>query len=75
MSGVDKIITKMRNQPHGIQVEEAHKVLVAYGYRLDRQKGSHRQYIGQDGYVLTIPVRNPLKRYYIDVILDCIGKG
>ncbi|MDR1956423.1 MAG: type II toxin-antitoxin system HicA family toxin [Treponema sp.] len=49
----------MRNQPHGIRIAEAHKVLIAYGYRFDRQKGSHRHYIRADGAVLTIPEKNP----------------
>lgn len=38
---VEKIISKMINQPNGIRHEEAQKVLEYAGYRLDRQKGSH----------------------------------
>jgi predicted RNA binding protein YcfA (HicA-like mRNA interferase family) len=74
MAGADKIIEKMRNQPNGIRMEEAHKVLADYGYRLARQKGSHRQYIAGNGDVLTIPDKSPLKKAYVDAILERIGK-
>jgi len=33
---VKKIIAKMRNQPHGIRLEEAEKVLAAFGYDFKR---------------------------------------
>jgi len=39
--GIEKIIEKMKNQPHGIQFSEAERVLAAYGYAFERQKGSH----------------------------------
>jgi predicted RNA binding protein YcfA (HicA-like mRNA interferase family) len=74
MSTVDKIIEKMRTQPSGIRMAEADKVLTAYGYRLDRQKGSHRQYINIDGDVITIKEDNPLKAVYVKDILSRITK-
>jgi predicted RNA binding protein YcfA (HicA-like mRNA interferase family) len=74
MADVDKIVKKMRNQPHGIRVEEAHRVLTAYEYTLHRQKGSHRQYVNSNGDVITIPDKSPLKKFYVDSILGRIGK-
>jgi predicted RNA binding protein YcfA (HicA-like mRNA interferase family) len=71
---VDKIIEKMHNQPHGVRFEEANKVLTHCGYSFDRQNGSHRQYVAKSGDVLTIPAKSPLKKPYIDVILERIGK-
>jgi len=42
---------------HGIRMSEADKVLQAYGYRLDRQKGSHCHYIiNASGDVITFNV-------------------
>jgi len=69
---VEKIIQKMRNQPNGIKMSEADKVLNAYGYRFDRQKGSHRQYINKNGDVITIKADTPLKKVYIKDILSRI---
>jgi predicted RNA binding protein YcfA (HicA-like mRNA interferase family) len=58
----------MKNQPNGIRMAEADSVLTANGYRLDRQNGSHCQYINKKGDVLTIVERNPIKKVYIDAI-------
>ena len=74
MASVDKLVEKMRNQPNGIRMEEADKVLRHNGYRLDRQKGSHRQYINQKGDVITIKEKTPLDAVYIKDILARIGK-
>ena len=72
MANVDKIIEKMQQQPNGIKMNEADKVLRANGYRLDRQKGSHRQYINNNGDVITIKDENPLKAVYVKDILHRI---
>jgi predicted RNA binding protein YcfA (HicA-like mRNA interferase family) len=70
-----KIVAKMKRQPNGISPSEADRVLEAYGYRLDRQKGSHCQYINQNGDVLTVASKNPLKKVYITAILERIGEN
>lgn len=72
MGGVGKIVEKMKNQPNGIRMAEADKVLTDIGYRLDRQKGSHRQYINATGDVITIKDENPLKAVYVKDILSRI---
>lgn len=69
MSNIEKIIDKMKNQPNGIRLQEADKVLYFIGYRFDRQKGSHRQYINTEGDVITIKADNTLKACYIKDIL------
>ena len=74
MAGVDKIIDKMQRQPHGIKPLEAEKVLAAYGYRADRQRGSHRQYINEDGDLITVKIETPLKAVYVKDILARIGR-
>lgn len=74
MAQVDKIIEKMKNQPNGIRPDEAAKVLQCFGYRLDRQQGSHMQFINAGGEVLTIPCKNPLRAVYVKDILRRIGK-
>ncbi len=75
MSNIEKIIFKMKNQPSGIRLEEAEKVLKYYGYELDRQKGSHKQYLNKEtGNLITIKRENPLKKAYIMDILNRIGE-
>lgn len=74
MPQVEKIIQKMQSQPNGIRAEEAGKVLNAYGYRLDRRKGSHMHFINDEGDVITIPDKTPLKAVYVKDILNRISK-
>ena len=64
----------MKNGPHSIRPEEAEKVLIAYGYEVGRQRGSHKHYINEEGDLITIKQENPLKRAYIEDILSRIGE-
>ena len=75
MPTVDKIIEKMRQQPNGIRVADAEKVLNAFGYEAVRQKGSHRHYLNKkNGDLITIKQETPLKKVYIVNILKRIGE-
>lgn len=73
MPTVEKIIEKMKNQPNGIRLAELDKVLNYYGYTLDRQKGSHRQYLNSNGDVITIKDETPLKAVYVKDVLKRIN--
>ena len=64
----------MNNQPNGIRHEEASKVLEYYGYRLDRQKGSHMQFVNDSGDVFTLKKESPLKAVYVKEILARVSK-
>lgn len=74
MPSVEKIVGKMKKQPNGIRMAEADKVLAHYGYRLDRQKGSHRHYINSLGDVITLKSDATLKAVYVKDILRRIEK-
>ena len=75
MSQIEKLIERMKAQPNGVRPDEAQRVLNAYGYRLDRQRGSHMHFINEDGDVITIPNKNPLKAIYVKDILERIVKS
>lgn len=77
MARVEKLVDKMKRQPNGIKIEEAHKVLEYYGYRLDRKRGSHRQYVADNGSLpITIVERKPtIKAIYVNLILEIIGQS
>ncbi len=75
MSNVQKIINKMKHQPHGIRPEEAEKVLKYMGYECVRQKGSHKQYLNKStGELTTIKQENPLKKVYVIDILNRLSQ-
>ena len=63
----------MQNQPHGIRLEEADRILRAYGFRGDRQRGSHKQYVNDFGVTITIVQKNPIKAYQVEDILKVTG--
>ena len=75
MSQIEKLIERMKSQPNGVRPDEAQRVLNFYGYRLDRQRGSHMHFINEDGDVITIPNKNPLKAIYVKDILERIAKS
>ncbi|MCL2138441.1 MAG: type II toxin-antitoxin system HicA family toxin [Treponema sp.] len=74
MAGVEKLISKMKNQPNGIRFEEAQRVLEARGYRFDRQRGSHCHFINERGDIISIVKENTVKKAYVTAILDRIGE-
>lgn len=75
MPSVKKLLEKMRQQPNGIRPEEVEKVLGAYGYAPERQKGSHKHYLNKEtGDLITIKQENPLKKVYVSDVLDRIGE-
>jgi len=74
MAGIKKLVQKMKNQPNGIILEEADKVLRHYGYNCKRMEGSHRQYINADGDVITVVAKGQIKKAYITAILQRIGE-
>ena len=73
MASVAKIVDKMKRQPNSISPDEAGKVLEHYGYRFDRQNGSHKTYINGDGDIQTVPKKRPtIKAVYVKQILGKI---
>ncbi len=74
MASIEKLVEKMKNQPNGIRSAEAQKVLEYFGYRMDRKRGSHMQYINKTGDVITVKDETPLKAVYVKDILRRIGK-
>ena len=76
MASVEKIIQKMKNQPHGISLQEAVRVLESRGYHLSRQRGSHCHYINSGGDVITVVAKTPaIKKAYVAAILERIGEN
>lgn len=77
MASIKKLIQKMKNQPNGIALAEAARVLNAYGYNFIRRRSSHHSYRNNSGDVITIVERSgkPIKRVYVEDVLDRIGEN
>jgi predicted RNA binding protein YcfA (HicA-like mRNA interferase family) len=74
MATIKKLIQKMKNQPHGIILDEADRVLRHFGYSCKRQNGSHRQYGNENGDVITVVADSKIKKAYVEAILERIGE-
>lgn len=75
MSNIDKLITKMKQQPNGIRFQEIVKVLEYYGYNMkSKKRTSHRNFININGDVITIKEENPLKAVYVKDVLKRINE-
>ena len=75
MPDIDKLIEKMKRQPNGIRFQELKRVLEYYGYKMKNNSGtSHRNFINNEGRVITIKKENPLKAVYIKDALKRIEK-
>ncbi|MCL2859339.1 MAG: type II toxin-antitoxin system HicA family toxin [Oscillospiraceae bacterium] len=77
MPSVEKIIQKMKNQPNGIILQEAEKVLKNFGYQKQRTKGSHNIFYNDMDESINIPVhgKGQIKPIYVKKILDKIEEG
>lgn len=75
MPDISKLLQKMKRQPNGIRFQELAKVLEYYGYNMKPKKGtSHRNFINENGDVITIKEDNPLKAVYVKDVLRRIGE-
>ena len=71
MASAQKLIEKMKRQPHGIRFEEAKKVMESIGYKITTKNGSHRNFRNAAGDLLTIKEDTPtIKKHYVDKILS-----
>lgn len=75
VSRIDKLVQKMKNQPHNIRYPEAAKVLEHFGYQLVRASGSHRHFRNSEGSLITVKEDKPtIKRAYVEDVLSRIGE-
>ena len=76
MADVDRIVAKLRRYPPEAEFREVRQVLEAYGWRLDRQSGSHVVFDKPGRLPVGIPLVSGrrVKRPYIRQILRLIDQ-
>ena len=72
MSKKQKLLQKLLRKPKDLRFEELERIIIMFGYRLDRSKGSHFSYLKDGRYPLVIPKHSPVKRNYINDVLNAI---
>lgn len=78
MTKREKLLLKLRNSRAGARANDVQTLLLAYGFKLDRTKGSHRVYVYDDGKIkkaVVIPVHgNEVKPLYISDVVQAIDE-
>ncbi|NLS27510.1 hypothetical protein S2M10_25060 [Sphingomonas sp. S2M10] len=77
MVRISKLYAQLLNDPRGsVAFRDFERLLEAFGFRLDRTKGSHRQYVHPAApFVLTVqPDGKDAKRYQVRQFLDMVAE-
>ncbi|MBW6467120.1 MAG: type II toxin-antitoxin system HicA family toxin [Brevefilum sp.] len=72
MSRKEKLLQRLLSRPKDLRFEELEKLILSFGYSLDRIRGSHAIYCKAGRSPLTIPVKTPVKSYLIKQVLAAI---
>ena len=77
MSKRAKLGERIAQNPKNVSIEDLRTLLEAYGFKLNRTKGSHHSFVGSVGgrsVLLTIPYRRPLQAIYVKKALALIAQ-
>lgn len=78
MTKREKLLQKLRISRAGARATDVQTLLLAYGFKLDRTKGSHRVYVYNDGTAkkaVVIPVHgNEVKPLYVSDVIQAIDE-
>ena len=75
MSQRDKLIARILARPPEADFGDVRRFLKLYGYRFDRQKGSHVVFVKPGAPPITVPLRGGRKvaRTYLAQICELLG--
>jgi len=75
MPPLDKIIERIKRRPSEADFEDVRALLEAYGWTLDRERGSHCIFTKAGERTQTVPLvkGRGVKRYILDQILERLG--
>lgn len=72
-----KLLARIRQNPKNVAFHDLRTLLEAYGFVLDRTRGSHHSFvrlIGGRKRLIVIPYNQPLKESYVKDALDLIAE-
>jgi len=69
VSKIEKVITKMRENPTGWRIENLQTIARKYEIDWRHDGGSHCVFITQSGKTLPVPAKRPIKTIYIKKFL------
>ena len=71
----EKLLKRIRHNPRNVSFQDMRTLLEAFGFVLDRTRGSHHSFVGWVGeqkVLLVIPYKHPLKEVYAKKALALI---
>ncbi len=78
MSKRDKLRNKLRNNPKGIKFSELETLLLRFGFRLVRVKGSHHFFeyqLGDNSAIVVVPLHgNQVKTQYVKDVIEILDE-
>lgn len=74
MSKIDKLLTKMRNNPRDWKIEDIKAIADRCGIDYRQPGTSHVTFRTKTGEKFTVPVRKPIKPIYIKLFIAMIDE-
>ena len=77
MTKRDKLLKKIRQHPKNVSFQELRTLLEAFGFELQRTRGSHHSFVRKSGgrkRLLAVPYAHPLKAVYVRMALALIDE-
>lgn len=75
MSKADKILEKMRNNPHDWKIDSLKTVASAQNMQWRQPGTSHVTFRHPNGNKLTVPAHRPIKPFYIKKFVSLVDEG
>ncbi|QKG29177.1 MULTISPECIES: type II toxin-antitoxin system HicA family toxin [unclassified Campylobacter] len=72
MGSLDKLISKLANNPKNASFEDLQRILINFGWELEHARGSHHKF-KKDKDSIIIPRHKPIKEVYTLAVLEKIG--
>ena len=74
MSQFDKLLERIKKLDKNIRFEELQKILEHYGYTMKGPSSgsSHKTFRKEGRYPITIPMHEPIKRAYVEMVKEII---
>lgn len=75
MTKRDKRLEKIRRNPKNVSFDELQRILLSFGFELDRVTGSHHIFsieVYNEKKIITVPFRRPVKQVYVKQAIHLI---
>ena len=74
MSKIDKVLTKMRNNPRDWNIEDIKAIADRFGIKYRQPGTSHMTFRTNSGAKITIPAHKPVKPIYIKLFIALVDE-